>query len=431
MQFRYIGINYKNAKLNIRDQVSFTDAKKMEFLTKAETLGVEQCMVLSTCNRSEVFFFEEQQENSSQETDSRRVNSQLACLVRQLYLDTFSESGIAEYIQELEGEEAMAYLFRITAGLESLVLGEDQILGQVRDAFDFSKTLGMTGKELNKVVRDAVTIAKKIKTELKISEKPLSVSYIGIQILEKRFGIKGKRALVIGSGRTAELAIRYLYEYEAEEVVVCSRTFAHAKELRQEFPRLVVIDYEERYRMLLKSQLILSATSAPHVVLRRSGIEKARECLGGEELTKKIYLDLATPRDIAPEIGDMEGAELINLDTLEQIADNNQKERERLVEISRGWIETAVAETTEWMFGSGVDDTIQSLQQRCDAIVDDTYEYLDRKLHLESREQKILKKMLRASLRRMIREPILELKQLDSAEKQQEYQRVIRELFHV
>ena len=106
-----------------------------------------------------------------------------------------------------------------------MVLGEDQILGQVKEACELSQTLGYTGKELNKIVRDAVTCAKKMKTQLHISETPLSVSYVGIQQLNAHFGIRGKRALLIGSGKTAVLALRYLYEYKAKCVTVCSRTF--------------------------------------------------------------------------------------------------------------------------------------------------------------------------------------------------------------
>ena len=194
MEFGYVGINYKNANQDVRDKVSFTDNQKMDFMQKASELGVEQCMVLSTCNRSEVFFWAEQTE-----------------VVRKLYSESFSETEIAGYLDCRSGDEALSYLYRVTAGLESMVLGEDQILGQVKDAFELAQTLGHIGKELNKIVREAITCAKKMKTELKISERPLSVSYVGIQQLRDAFGIQGKKALVIGSGKTAVLALRYLY----------------------------------------------------------------------------------------------------------------------------------------------------------------------------------------------------------------------------
>lgn len=408
MKFCYIGINYKNANLNIRDKISFTDQKKMDFLAKAEQLGVNQCMILSTCNRSEVFYFAQEQES-----------------LRHLYLSSFAEPKLEQYLQQLEGQEAMAYLFRITAGLESLVLGEDQILGQVKDAYDFSKAMGYANKELSKIVREAVTCAKKIKTELKISENPLSVSYIGIRQVERQCGIEGKQALVIGSGKTAVLALRYLYYYKADKVTLCNRSLSHAKALREEFGELKVVDYENRYNVIADCDIIISATSSPHTVVKADAL--CRVC---RNLEGKVFLDLAAPRDIDPGIRDEQGVLLIDLDSLEQIARENKQERIRLMEISRTWIDEAVEQTQRWLLSAGVDDTILSLQQRCEEIVDDTYEYLERKLTLEAREKKILKKMLHASLRRLIREPILALKQLDSEEKQQEYQEVVRTLFH-
>ena len=149
MQFGFIGINYKNAPLSIRDITSFTDVKKLKFFQEVETIGIDQCMVLSTCNRSEVYFFYDREIQLTQ--------------VQQIYKKMFSEAQLEDYLIWLVGENAISYLFRIAAGLESLVLGEDQILGQVKEALDFSRTMGYSKKELNKVVRDAITCAKHIK----------------------------------------------------------------------------------------------------------------------------------------------------------------------------------------------------------------------------------------------------------------------------
>lgn len=408
MQFGYIGINYKDAKLEVRDRTSFTDNQKIDFLQNAEEIGVSQCMVLSTCNRSELFFFYEEEKAFEG--------------MKELYVSAFPEVDMGRYLNMRQGEAAMEYLFRIAAGLESLVLGEDQILGQVKDAQEFSRILGRSGKELNRTVRDAVTCAKRIKTELKISEKPLSVSYIGIRKINEACKIKGKAALVIGSGSTALLAIRYLYEYGAGRVVVCSRTLAHAKELLSEFPDLLVVPYEQRYQEIQRSELVISATASPHLVVRREQVTLSH---------RTVFLDLAAPRDIDPELGEDEKVCLMDLDTLEQIAAENQAERERLVEISKGRIREAVEETGEWLFSSRVDATIESLQQRCETIVEDSFSYLNRKMDLGAREQKLLRKILRASLHRLLREPILELKQSDTREQQEAYQKALEELFHI
>ena len=359
MKFGYIGIDYKHADQDIRDRVSFTDNQKIDFLQKAGKAGIEQCFVLSTCNRSEVYFFAPEE------------IAQPLGVIRTLYEEMFPGVDFSEYLKQREEMDAISYLFRVTAGLESMVLGEDQILGQVRDAFELSRTVGSTGKELNRVVQDAVTCAKKIKT--KLSERPLSVSYVGIRQLQETFGIAGKKALVVGSGHTATLALRYLYEYGASHVTVCSRTFSHAGNLLHEFPTLTIIPFEKRYEAMKECELVVSATASPHHIIR--------------------------------------------------------KQREELVQKGQRMIGEAIGETREWLATTGVDETIASLQQRCTEIVEDSYAYLNRKLDLSTRDQKIVKKILKASLKRLIREPILELKQTESKEQQEQYKKVLQDLF--
>lgn len=408
MKFCLLGINYKNAQLAVRDKTSITDVMKLDFFQKAEAAGVDQCMILSTCNRSEVYFFYEQTEQAAQ--------------IQRIYEGMFPDVDLKDYLVVLSGDEAMAYLFRIAAGLESLVLGEDQILGQVKEALDYSRTMGYSGKELNKVVRDAITCAKRIKTELKISERPLSVSYVGIRRLEEYGKIAGKKVLVIGSGKTAVLALKYIYEYGAGHVAACSRTYAHARRLRDEFRDIEIIDYEERYEMMHQCDIVVSATASPHLVVRR------------EEFCPKrpvIFLDLAAPRDIDTSFADDPMVRLVNLDTLQEIVAHNKQEREQLVEKSRDLIEEGLQETSAWLLQSRMDPTIDSLQQRCGAIVEDSYEYLNRKMELGPREQKLLKKVLNASLQRLLREPIREMKSLDTVEEQEEYKRFVRQLFQI
>ncbi len=408
MKFCLLGINYKNAQLAVRDKTSITDVMKLDFFQKAEAAGVDQCMILSTCNRSEVYFFYEHNEQAEQ--------------IRRIYEEMFPDIDLKEYLMILSGEEAMAYLFRIAAGLESLVLGEDQILGQVKEALDYSRTMGYSGKELNKIVREAVTCAKKIKTELKISERPLSVSYVGIRKLEEYGKIQGKRVLVIGSGKTAVLALKYIYEYKAGHVAACSRTYAHAKQLRDEFKDIEIISYEDRYKMMQECDIVVSATASPHLVVRRGEFSPRRPV---------IFLDLAAPRDIDTSFADDPMVHLINLDTLQEIVAHNKLEREQLVEKSRSIIEEDLHETAVWLLQSRMDPMIDSLQQRCGAIVEDSCEYLNRKMDLGAREQKLLKKVLNASLQRLLREPIREMKRLDTEEEQEEYKRFVRQLFQI
>ncbi|SFG79025.1 glutamyl-tRNA reductase [Lachnospiraceae bacterium C7] len=406
MQFGYIGINYKNAPLSIREKVAFTDNSKIDFLQELEKIGVDQSMVLSTCNRSEIFFlFESESDYES---------------VKKTYCQFFNAEDLENYIEKLKGKEAIEYVYRIAAGIESLVLGEDQILGQVKDALDFSRTLGYSKKELNKIIRDSITCAKKIKTELKISEKPVSVGYVGIKKLNEVSPIKDKKVLVIGSGKTAQIALTYIYEYGAKEIYVCNRTIAHARALMKLFPEIKIVDFDDRYDYLNKCDIAVSATSSPHLIIRKEDFIPKK---------KIVFLDLAAPRDVDQNFANEENSILINIDTLQHIVEENKKERKRLVDESMYMIKDSVEETLEWIFASRVDGTIESLQQRSNEIVEDSFDYLNRKLNLTQRDQKIVKKILKASLKRLIREPIVELKQIDSKEKQDEYNKVLCDLF--
>lgn len=408
MEFGVVGINYKKAQLNIRDKTSFTDAMKLDFFQKAANAGVEQVMVLSTCNRSEVYYFYEQENQQAQ--------------VREIYEEAFADISLTEYLIAITGRDAIAYLFRVAAGLESLVLGENQILGQVKEALEYSVTMGHSGKELNKVVRDAVTCAKRIQTKLKISEKPLSVSYIGIQRLNEICGIQGKKILVIGSGKTATLALKYIFEYQAERVTACSRHYAHAKLLREEFPKLQLISYEERYDVMKECDIVISATASPHLVVKRESFSPSEPI---------VFLDLAAPRDIDVSFAQEPSVDLINLDELQKIVKENEEERKELVKEGGKLIAEDLQETTDWLLSSRIDPTIASLQQRCSEIVEDSFGYLNRKMELSGREQKLLRKVLKASLQRLLREPIRELKHLNTKDEQEEFKKLVEQLFQI
>ena len=408
MQFGFLGLSHKNAGLDIRDKTAFTDSGKMTFLNCIEEFGVEQCMILSTCNRSEIYYFFEKDEQRKQ--------------VRKLYEEFFQGVDLEEYLTEYTGEEALEHLFRVAAGLESQVLGEDQILGQVKDALDFTKTMGFGKKEMNKVVRDAITCSKRIKTELKIGEIPLSVSYVGIRQLERTCGIQGKNILVIGSGKMAVLALRYICEYGADKIYLCSRTLSHAQALQEEFANIRIVEYKNRYDAVKDCDIVISATASPHLVLKKE------ECIVKHEL---YLLDLAAPRDIDTAFSEDERCRLIDLDTLRQTVLDNRKEKAELAEKGLEIIREDLKETKKWLLSSRMDETIESLQQRCSEITEDSFGYLNRKLELNEREKVILKKTLGATLKRLIKEPIHELKRLDTKEEQDRYKEFVRKLFQI
>lgn len=410
--FGNVGVGCEGTPLWVRERVSFSDSQKMEFMEKLQEFGTIQCMVLSTCNRSELFFF---------------CSEKNAKEIRPCYESMFPTLSLSGYLRERWGEEAMAYLFRVAAGLESVVLGEDQILGQVVEALQLSQTMGVTGKELSKIVRDAISCAKQIKTELKISERPLSVAYVGVQQLEKRCGgIRGKRILLLGSGHTAVLALAYLREHDPTGIIVCNRTDSRAKELSEKFPDIEVVGYDRRYEAMAGCEIVVSATAAPHPVVTKESYthQVAAACDG-----KRYFLDLAAPRDVERELAERSDVEIVGMEQLEEITEENRLERQRLAKKSRPLVERAVGETVDWLHTSRMDDTIASLQKYCGEIVEDSYSYLERKLAFNEREGKILRKVLNSSLQRLLKGPIQELKHLETEKEQQQYRELIQRLF--
>ena len=410
MDFGCLGISYQEAGLDVRDRIYLTDNGKADLLDTLTALGADQCMILSTCNRCELFYFYQTQEQPQQ--------------IYNCYCAQFPNVDVQDKLFVYTGRGAMEHLFRVAAGLESLVLGEDQILGQVREALAFSQVMGHSKKELNRVVQEAITCAKMLKTQLKISEIPLSISYVGVRMLDRLCTIQGKTALVIGSGKMAALALPYLYEYGAAKVLLCSRKTAHAQALTATFPALEIVEYQARYEALNRCDLVVSATSAPHIVL-------SAEEVGDRSHKPLSLLDLAAPRDLDPAFAQREDCQLIDLDRLQEIVQENRRERERLAQLSQPMVEEQVDQLVHWLQASRVDGTIQSLQQKCSEISEDSYHYLEHKLNLCDREKKLLKKVLDASLLRMIREPILELKQAEGAEEQEAYQAALEKLFRL
>lgn len=408
MQLGVISVSFKQASQDVRDQVAFTDSKKIALSECLYEQNIEQSMVLSTCNRSELYFLYEDEQECAKAKES--------------YIRMFPNVSLDTYLIEKQGEDALTYLFEMAAGLQSMIIGEDQILGQLQDALDFSRAMGYSKKELNKIVRDAVTCAKKMKTTLKISEHPLSVSYIGIRQLEQETGFAGKAVFLIGSGKMATLALRYVIEYGAEEIYVCSKTKAHTRKLMEEFPQIRLCDYEQRYKCMRGCDIVISATSAPHTIVKREEFSHEGE----------IYLlDLASPRDIDPAIGTDRMVHLHNIDSLKQMADENLKKREELVEQANEMIRLDVNETSAWLKISRVDATIESLQMRCQEILSDSYEYINRKLELDTHEKKVIENTLHASLQRLLREPIHTLKGVEDERQQKMYQEVTEKLFRL
>ncbi len=409
MDFAVVGVNHNNTPINIRETVSFTDTQKIEGINFLLDNGIEEAVILSTCNRSEVYIY------------SKNILDKVE-VVKNFYQDYFDVENIEEFLFNKTGEEAIKHVFNVSAGLDSLVLGEDQILGQVKDAHDFARQLGSSKKVFNKLFREAITVSKDIKTTTKISHQPLSISYIGIKCLKEKMGsLENKNALVIGLGKMSKLAMKHLEEEQLNNIYVTNRSYEKLKNIQDEYKNLIPIKYEDRYEVMDKVDIVISATASPHTVLKKAEMPKTSN--------KLIMMDIALPRDIDKNLNELENIEVYDIDDLKKISQANDKKRRELACIGALIIDEKIEEFNEWLDTIKIDPTIQSLNDKCSDIREDTLDYIYRKLDLNCREKKIIDKMLTSALKRLVREPIINLKQIKDSGKQEEYIKIVEELF--
>ena len=411
MNIGVIGINHNLAPINIRESVSFTDVQKIEAINYFLDRDIDEVVILSTCNRSEIYI------------QAKNIDEKIKFL-EDFYEKFFNVADIKEYLFSKKNTSAVEHLFKVASGLDSIVLGEDQILGQVKDAHDFSMQLGSSKKIFNKLFREAINVAKDIKNTTKISHQPLSISYIGVKFIQSKIGkLEGKKALLIGMGKMNKLTIKYLKEEKLDTIYVSNRNHGKIMELESKFKNIIPIRYEDRYKVMNDIDIVISATSSPHMVIRYDEMPKIQK--------KILMMDIALPRDIDPKINKLENIEIYDIDNLKDIQDKNDNKRKELAKIGSQMISEKIIEFIEWIDSIKIDPTIESLNDKCLEIREDTLDYIYRKTNLDNRDKKIIDKMLTSALKRLIREPIINLKQIKDKGKREEYIKLIEELFEL
>lgn len=401
MKIISFSINHKKAKIDFREKVSFTKSGLIKALESIrEGSDFKEGVILSTCNRTELIAVVES-----------LTNAESRC--RKFFTDFFQlKHG------EIQGEydfkadtDAIYYLYEVAAGLDSIVLGEDQILGQVKDAHEKARENKACGKVLNKLFLGAITTAKEIRTTTRISENPLSISSIGIQKGKEVLGsLKDKTVLVVGYGKMSRLAMNHLLEEGVEKIYLCNRRAEKIKEV--EDPRIHKISYEDKYRILEEERihLVISATGAPHFIFERDGFEKLHQSSGTEDHSL-VMIDIAMPRDVDPSIGDLKDIHLYSVDDLKEIAAKNLRGREALVQEIRAHIEKAVADYEGWQRCMPVHPKIAGIKEQSNILVDQELEDLFLKLkHLEDKDQKLIEKKVKSIVGKILKTPILGMK---------------------
>ncbi|MEA5074433.1 MAG: glutamyl-tRNA reductase [Eubacterium aggregans] len=394
MKIVVVGINHKNTPLNIREKGSFmtrTLKEGIEALKQEESIA--EVLILSTCNRSEIY------------AATRNPEAALAAL-KDYYLKAKSPE-LEDYLFSYREREAMLHLYRVVTGLDSMILGEDQILGQVKDALEKAQSVGGTGKYLTKIFREAVTFAKKVKTVYKISETPVSLSSTAVKHIKRTYAnYADKRVLIIGSGKMGILALRYMAAEGFHSVYMTNRTYHPGDEYRGIYKGVNVLQYDDRYTAIEEMDVVISATASPHVVLKEELMAQRKKPL--------MIIDMALPRDVEPAIGEMPDVALITVDDFKHIIDEKMHYREKIAAKIEGEIDSEIDGLMVWITKSKVDNMVAHFNNHAGELADETIEILNGRLKLTDKEEEFLSKIVRSKFREMVMPSIRQLKTLDN-----------------
>lgn len=404
MHIIVVGMNYRTAPVEIREKFALPESEWQEALRQLrQTKSVLECVMVSTCNRTELYVV---------------VDRLHMCghFIRSFMETWFGipRQQFTPYLYIYEDDQAVEHLFRVSCGLDSMVIGETQILGQIRNAFLFAQNEGVTGTWLNTVFKQAITLAKRAHAETSINENAVSVSYAAVELGKRIFGsFHGKKVLILGAGKMSELTVKHLYANGAAEVMVANRTLSRAEELAKQFNgRAGTLDKVDQ--MLAEADIVISSTGAKEYVLSADDVKRAMSKRKSRSL---FFIDIAVPRDLDPAISDLSNVFLYDIDDLQGIVESNLARRRKEAAKIEAFIANELEEHRHWLKMLGVTPMIRSLQAKADRIHQDTLQSLFNKLpELSDREAKLIRRLTKSMLNQMMHDPINQIKEL-AAEK--------------
>lgn len=410
MQVGMIGLNHQTATIEQREKLSFNQQTQEAFMAKAKAEGILEIVILSTCGRFEIYYV--------------TMAEAFDPLTNFLFDHLNGPLGNPEDIlYKKAGYHAVNHLFKVTSGLDSVVLGEDQILGQVKNAISAATELGYSGKILNKLFRVSVSFSKRIKTELKISQTPLSLSYIAIKKANAAGYLNEDTVItMVGLGKMGGLAIKYLFEAPFKTIYIAVR---HPENLPIDIlthKKVRIVPFESRYECLAISHLVVSSTAAPHTVIRGDAMKGVKE--------NALMIDLAMPRDIADDVYDIDHIDIWTVDSLKEVSDENYQKRQSLIQHVEAMIFDEVNDFVKWVEATKVDDLLGSWNQTISEIKGNTMDILERKLQNQGdSDMAYIEKLVESSLKKMIRTPLENLKQMENPQKREQYIQMLKELY--
>ena len=395
-----LGLNHTTAPVAIRERVTFgPDIVVAALRSLCDLPGVNEAVILSTCNRTELYCHAEEEQVDA---------------IREWIGDFHGLmiNDISSYLYQHRDDDAVNHLLAVSSGLDSLVLGEPQILGQVKAAFQTACDAGHTGKILRRLFQHAFSTAKQVRTDTAIGDSPVSVAFAAVSLARQIFSdISEQTALLIGAGETIELAARHLHQHGVGRVIVANRTVARARDLAEQIDGFA-IGLTELPAHLAEADIVIASTASPLPVLGKGMVERALKARRHRPI---FMVDIAVPRDIEPEVAELRDVYLYTVDDLEEVIQENLKSRQEAAEQARDIIEFQVGEFREWLGSLDAVDLIADYRANAEAARDEVLGKAQRMLEAGKPPQEVVTFLANTLTNKLLHTPSAQLRNAGSA----------------
>ena len=395
------GINHKTAPVDIREKVAFAPEKMEQALHECINKGeVSEAAIVSTCNRTELYFCLLEDDASNHD-----ITPQLGwfCQYHQLKIE-----DIEPYIYQHSNNDAVQHILRVASGLDSLVLGEPQILGQIKDAYNTANQAGTIGRQLNRLFQHTFSVAKQVRTDTAIGASPVSVAFAAVSLSKRIFADLSKHtALLIGAGETTELVARHLADQGLNKMIVANRTVERAKILASNFKAeaIALSDMPDR---LVEADIIIASTASQLPILGKGAVERA---LKSRKHRPMFMVDIAVPRDIEPEVGDLDDVYLYTVDDLHEVIEEGRHSREEAAKQAEEIIENQVDHFMGWLRSLKGVDTICAFREQAEQKRDEQLALAQKQLAAGKDPEQVINDLARTLTNKLIHEPSAQLNQ--------------------
>ena len=419
MQLALIGVSHKTAPVEVRERLAFPSEQMRAALAKLlERTKAAEAMILSTCNRVEIV---------AEGPDIQLVRD-FICEYHQIPPDS-----ISEHLYSYNNAEAIRHLFRVTASLDSMMIGEPQILGQVKEAYRLASDAGTIGSNLSPLLNRAFAVAKRVRSETGISQSAVSVSYAAVELARKIFGdLTGKTVMIIGASKMGELAAKHLKRNGVASVLVTNRTFERAVEVAKVFEG-AAIPFEHFTDHIDRADIVISSTGAPHFVITKP---MAEQIIHNRRNKPVFFIDIAVPRDVDPSVNSIDNIFLYDIDDLQQVIDANMKERMKEAGRAEEIVDVEVRSFCIRMQARDVAPTIVLLRDTWEKIRRDEIER-NRKLlkglpaDQQSAALGAIDQITQSLMNKVLHHPIALLKELSGEPQNEELIQLLRKVFNI